>query len=103
MTRKQPAFDLGTVSLDDAETVLVPRPLVEEMSQAIAAMHTLAAEGMLGVAKGLGLLARRQRKGPAPVCADCRRNVAVGLTHEADCTSPEAAHYRTTEVPGLQL
>ena len=103
MTSKHQRLDVEAHNLADVDTVRVPRLLVEEMSQAIEAMQTLAAEGMVAVAKGLGLVARKQRKFPPPPCNDCLVDVAVGLPHGDDCASEEATRYRQAELPKLEL
>jgi hypothetical protein len=84
-----------------SDAVLVPRPLAAEMSQAIAAMQKLAAEGMVEVAKGLGLIARRKPAPHHPPCEGCGVQVWVGLPHAEECASPEALRHRCTDVPGL--
>ncbi|MCU1593699.1 MAG: hypothetical protein JWO12_1091 [Frankiales bacterium] len=84
--------------LEDDDVVAVPRALAEQMSQAIAAMQDLASDGMISVAKALGVLGRPPRKHPAPPCDHCGVDVAVGLHHEDGCMSTEALHYREAGV-----
>lgn len=101
MTRKKPDLDAAGAQHDD-ETVSVPRALVDEMSQAIAAMQVLAADRMVGVAKALGVLGRAPRRYPAPPCEHCGVDAAVGLHHKDDCMSGEAVHYRETAIIPLE-
>lgn len=101
MTHQHIDLDLEGRPFGDVETVLVPRLLAKEMSEAIAAMQALASEAMIGVAKGLGLVARRQRKPPAPLCSHCHVDVAIGLPHDDRCPCEEAARYRQVEIPKL--
>jgi hypothetical protein len=94
--------DLPLTAEPVADSVVIPRALAREMSQAIEAMQLLASEHMAEVAKALGLVARRRPYPPLPDCPDCGLDVGLGLPHDDGCVSDEALRYRVEDIPQLE-
>jgi hypothetical protein len=103
------ALPLVLVSVPSSNTddsVLLPRHVAEAAYQLLHLVQSLKEDGGVDVFRTLGsALGKVGRAHPAhiPPCAVCHIDVAQGRAHDPQCSSDEAARYRTTPVPQVDL